>query len=86
VHDDDLIALMEEVCLHYNIHTEVPNLCLSHQHDIAVPEDEELLRRLRIKYTPVTSPIPRENFPSTLTDTDEPRELLCSCHRPCFTF
>ena len=86
MHDDDLIAPMEEVCLCYNIHTGVPNLCLSHQHDIVILEDEELLCQLRINYTPVMSTIPGDNFPSTLTNTNEPRKLLWSCHRPCLTF
>ena len=51
---------------------------LSHQHDIAIPEEKELLRRLCVKYTPVTSAIPQRNVPSTWIGTDEPRELL-SC-------
>jgi hypothetical protein len=57
-----------------------PNLRLSRQDDNAIPEEDELLRRLRIKYTPVTSSVSPGNFPSTLlNDADDPRELLLSC-------
>jgi hypothetical protein len=79
MHDDDLVSLME-VCLHYITHTGAPNSHLSRQDDNAIPEEDELLRRLRIKYTPVTSSIPRGNFPSIPKDADEPRELLPGCH------
>jgi hypothetical protein len=79
MHDDDLVSLMEEVRFPYITQTGAPNLRLSRQDENAIPEEDELLRRLRIKYTPVTSSIPQGNFPSILKDTDDPRELLLSC-------
>ena len=48
----------------------------SRQCDITIPGEEELLRRLRMNYIPVTSIIAQGNFPSTWTSTNEPRELL----------
>jgi hypothetical protein len=57
-----------------------PIYALSHRHEVPISE-EELLRRLRTKYKFVTDPIPREKFPSTLNDTDAPRELLLSYYR-----
>ena len=52
---------------------------LSHQHDITIPEEEELLCRLCIKYAPVTCAIAQGNLPSTWTGTNEPRKLQ-SCY------
>lgn len=78
MHDDDLISLLHEVRPRYLACRSTLFMALSHQHDTRIPEEEELLHRLRTKYTPVTCSIPRGDSPNTLDETDEPRELSSS--------
>jgi len=62
-HDDDWIVLVREVCFHYVAYAGAPHHTMFHQDESMIPDEQELLRRLREKYTPVTSVIPRENLP-----------------------
>jgi hypothetical protein len=58
------------------MHTGMLHDDTSHQHDIGIPDEDKLLRRLQDKYTPVSVSIPQENLPSAWNDTDELREFL----------